>query len=902
MSRQLYQCKCCGKAFWETTYSALCVSCIEVSSQSLLTARSSSSSLLSRLSSKRQKSTASSSSSSAAVSSSSIDIKTYFSPPKKSDSTENMDVIDLTQHAGGSTSRTNKNDVSVNLVVEMEEATTTTETISSNPAVIDLDMESDLDNDDVSKSLFQSDGGGSNSKWKCIICDTEYSFTGEDDREQHINECVENFQMSQLSLTQGKKKSCTENGSEDEEQPTIPPKIDLLHASEFTCFICGDELSKKSLWNRCLHLKSCAKRNWVSTKDLLQMIAPIPLLGEDSDDDDDVVFCEVITNTVLQVKSLAAISSSNNANSSSRSSSSSSSSSSVNNGAVSSGPNASAASAQKSARLDAFALLMQNAKAVASANVKKAQQQNQGGFSSSGYGSNSYSSSYSSSGAAGTTGGTNYGNKQYPGSNYSRTTSSYGYGYNRTPTSANSEITVAATVSVSTDAAAAEIRPAITTEPTPGAEAGQGKAGRGAGGRGRGGRGGRGGAEGEAGGRGRGRGRMRENGYAPQYKQIKYANMRVPIIVDGFQYAHEALSDCYFLTHFHSDHYGGLDNSFSCGSVYCSPTTAGLVRLRLHLDAKKIVPLEMEVEHTLTVGDDEVKVVLLEANHCPGAVCLLFTFSTGKKVLHTGDFRWSSHLLESSETYAKLSALQSNPRNLTIYLDTTYCDPTYNFPPQQETICAVVRCVQMELARNPKTLFIFGAYGIGKERVFMAVAEALNKSVFVDKTRWKGMMCFDWPTEHLARLTTDDTKTNIWVTAMNHVNFTMMKTFKQQRDARFQCERVIGFQPTGWTQGSGSTPRYGGYGNNNKTNNNINNPADNSKFGAGGRSKSAYNNKNNFSNRVPEMGLLSSDPEEHDHLSSLLYPRHKDGNTIYAVPYSEHSSFSELVSFVKTFR
>jgi hypothetical protein len=50
------------------------------------------------------------------------------------------------------------------------------------------------------------------------------------------------------------------------------------------------------------------------------------------------------------------------------------------------------------------------------------------------------------------------------------------------------------------------------------------------------------------------------------------------------------------------------------------------------------------------------------------------------------------------------------------------------------------------------------------------------------------------------------------------------------------------------------------------------------------------------------MGLLSSDPEEHDHLSSLLYPRHKDGNTIYAVPYSEHSSFSELVSFVKTFR
>jgi phosphoribosyl 1,2-cyclic phosphodiesterase len=43
--------------------------------------------------------------------------------------------------------------------------------------------------------------------------------------------------------------------------------------------------------------------------------------------------------------------------------------------------------------------------------------------------------------------------------------------------------------------------------------------------------------------------------------------MTLPIIVDGFQYASPGLSDTYFLTHFHSDHYQGLDKDFSCGGV-----------------------------------------------------------------------------------------------------------------------------------------------------------------------------------------------------------------------------------------------------------------------------------------------------------------------------------------------
>eukprot|EP01035_Chromulina_nebulosa_P034772 gene34772-46697_t len=51
--------------------------------------------------------------------------------------------------------------------------------------------------------------------------------------------------------------------------------------------------------------------------------------------------------------------------------------------------------------------------------------------------------------------------------------------------------------------------------------------------------------------------------YVPAYKKVQAPNMTHPVIVDGFQFASKSLSDCYFLTHFHSDHYTGLTRSFS---------------------------------------------------------------------------------------------------------------------------------------------------------------------------------------------------------------------------------------------------------------------------------------------------------------------------------------------------
>jgi DNA cross-link repair 1A protein len=205
----------------------------------------------------------------------------------------------------------------------------------------------------------------------------------------------------------------------------------------------------------------------------------------------------------------------------------------------------------------------------------------------------------------------------------------------------------------------------------------------------------------------------------------------------------------------------------------------------------------------------------------------------------------------------------SNMRNLAVYLDTTYCDAAYDFPKQQLAIDAVVQCVQYEQRKAPGALFVFGAYGIGKERVFMSVAEATGMRVYVDKNRWRGMMCFDWLPEEHARLTTDPTASHLWVVPMGQVNFNHLNALRQKKPT---CSRVVAFQPTGWTHPGKD---------------------------AGGNKGAKYRSNEGAADAAAAVTAG---------LSPLLKPRSKDGNTIYAVPYSEHSSFGELVEFIKTFR
>lgn len=163
---------------------------------------------------------------------------------------------------------------------------------------------------------------------------------------------------------------------------------------------------------------------------------------------------------------------------------------------------------------------------------------------------------------------------------------------------------------------------------------------------------------------------------------------------------------------------------------------------RLRVKAQYIHVLPMRVE-TAVPNLANVTVQFFDANHCPGAVLMLFTLADGTHHLHSGDFRYNAELEDHRVSVARLfmnGPANSAPQTLAqfkihnLYLDTTYCNPKYAFPPQSTVISHVIDLFASAV-HDAQTLVLIGTYTIGKEKFFLSLASIFECKIFVNRSK-----------------------------------------------------------------------------------------------------------------------------------------------------------------------
>lgn len=411
------------------------------------------------------------------------------------------------------------------------------------------------------------------------------------------------------------------------------------------------------------------------------------------------------------------------------------------------------------------------------------------------------------------------------------------------------------------------------------------------------------------------RGRPAYERTCPFYKIIPGFN----ICVDAFRYGAVKGCEAYFLSHFHSDHYIGLTANWVHGPIYCSNVTASLVKKQLRTAEKWVVGLEFEKTYDIP-GTGGATVTMIPANHCPGSSLFLFQKPAeggvnrrGKRILHCGDFRAcpahvSHPLLRPDMPDSVTGKLKQQIIDI-CYLDTTYLNPRYSFPPQDDVIkacadlCASLspdpNCkddiweeaakeagtqavskyfqsgkptTETEESKKPKLgqrlLVICGTYSIGKERICVAIAKALRSKIFATPAKMRLCKQLDDP-ELLALLTSDAVEAQVHMQSLMEIRAETLQEYLDSYRPHFS--RIVGFRPSGWNFRPPNGKAVGA----NTPPSSI--PTHQVLHGKGWRTRFEYRNF------VAQRGSTKE-------------------AMCFGVPYSEHSSFRELAMFIMSLR
>lgn len=417
------------------------------------------------------------------------------------------------------------------------------------------------------------------------------------------------------------------------------------------------------------------------------------------------------------------------------------------------------------------------------------------------------------------------------------------------------------------------------------------------------------------------------------------------ISMDAFSFKpHETITQ-YFLSHFHSDHYGGITKRWprerTLGSkiIYCSTITGKLLMIKFKIDPEFIYPMDPDVRYKVYSyeGPEEahpsqekspgIYTTPIDANHCPGAVIFLFESvnvrgeSTYK--LHCGDFRVCPKMVNHPALRPFHIELKLPLKLEKVYLDTTYMSPKYNFP-KQELICSSVADMFSDLVsddklfgewfgtqaqsritdflfrgaqkKKKKFLILVGTYVIGKEKLAIAISKKLECPIYISNINSRGDkkdIIKAYSDAYLDSVITDNDLGDhpnaiIHLVPMKIVGQAQeMANYFNHNEYFKHFERCVGLRPTGWTF------------ENHVTDDNFVDAEDEvPMLEAQGVSLVSL---------VSVLSLKPAYSYKHDVLRQNPPDKIKKGKIdsstckIYSLPYSEHLSFRELSYFVVFF-
>ncbi|KAL2119036.1 hypothetical protein VTJ04DRAFT_5996 [Mycothermus thermophilus] len=336
------------------------------------------------------------------------------------------------------------------------------------------------------------------------------------------------------------------------------------------------------------------------------------------------------------------------------------------------------------------------------------------------------------------------------------------------------------------------------------------------------------------------------------------------ICVDAFRYGAVEGCKAYFLSHFHSDHYIGLTANWTHGPIYCSKVTAALVKSQLKTAEKYVV--ELDFDQTVPIPGTDATVTMIPANHCPGSSLFLFEKNLGgrtQRILHCGDFRaCPAHVEHPMLRPGTIDAVTGRTKQQKIdvcYLDTTYLNPRYSFPPQSDVVNACAElCALLNngllvsddtewkaLLRRPRgggpqtnqdvskfftstsklsapalppipaqandaftalngrphnpnrLLVVCGTYSIGKERLCVAIAKALRTRIYAAPAKLSMCRLLGDP-ELTALLTSDPADAQVHMQSLMDIGPESLTEYLAPYKAKGCFGRVVGFRPSGW--------------------------------------------------------------------------------------------------------